>query len=56
MDTIVLRDVMDTKLKKYNVKAELCNNLSKIDLQELCEATEETILAGGGFGWFLLHH
>ena len=38
-------------LKKYNVKAELCNSLSKIDLQELCDATEEAILAGGGFGW-----
>ena len=42
---------MDTKHKKYNVKAELCKSLSKIDLQELCEATEEAILAGGGFGW-----
>ena len=42
---------MDTKQKKYNVKAELCKSLSKIDLQELCEATEEAILAGGGFGW-----
>ena len=42
---------METKLKKYNVKAELCKNLSKIDLQELCDATEEAILAGGGFGW-----
>ena len=42
---------METKLKKYNVKAELCKNLSKVDLQELCDATEEAILAGGGFGW-----
>ena len=42
---------MDKKSKKYKVKAELCKNLSKIDLQELCEATEEAILAGGGFGW-----
>ena len=25
--------------------------LSKVDLQELCDATEEAILAGGGFGW-----
>jgi len=39
------------KNKKFNVKAELCTNLSKVDLQELCEATEEAILAGGGFGW-----
>ena len=39
------------KNKEFNVKAELCTNLSKVDLQELCEATEEAILAGGGFGW-----
>ena len=39
------------KSKKYNVKAELCKTLSKVDLQELCDATEEAILAGGGFGW-----
>ena len=42
---------MEKIFKKYNVKAELCKNLSKIDLQELCDATEEAILAGGGFGW-----
>ena len=39
------------KNKEFNVKAELSTNLSKVDLQELCEATEEAILAGGGFGW-----
>tara|TARA_B100001093_G_scaffold138932_1_gene131523 strand:+ start:675 stop:1217 length:543 start_codon:yes stop_codon:yes gene_type:complete len=39
------------KNKKFNVKAEFCSNLSKVDLQELCDATEEAILAGGGFGW-----
>ena len=42
---------MGTKFKRYNVKAELCQSLSKIDLQELCDATEEAIIAGGGFGW-----
>ena len=42
---------MITKAKNFNVKAELCKNLSKVDLQELCDATEEAILAGGGFGW-----
>ena len=42
---------METKFSKYIVKAELCKTLSKVDLQELCEATEEAILAGGGFGW-----
>ena len=40
---------MKTKVKNFNVKAELCKNLSKVDLQELCDATEEAILAGGGF-------
>ena len=39
------------KFKNYSVKAELCKNLSRVDLQELCDATEEAILAGGGFGW-----
>ena len=39
------------KSKKFNVEAELCTNLSKVDLQELCDATDEAILAGGGFGW-----
>ena len=38
-------------LKKYNVKAEICKNLNKVDLQELCDATEEAIIGGGGFGW-----
>ena len=31
------------KNKEFNVKAELCSNLSKVDLQELCDATEEAI-------------
>ena len=38
------------KNKEFNVKAEFCTSLSKVDLQELCDATEEAILAGGGFG------
>ena len=37
-------------LKEYNVKAEICKSLNKVDLQELCEATEEAIKGGGGFG------
>ena len=43
--------IIENKNKKLNVKAELCTKLSKVDLQELCDATEEAILAGGGFGW-----
>ena len=39
------------KNKEFNVNAEFCTSLSKVDLQELCDATEEAILAGGGFGW-----
>ena len=42
---------MENEIKKYNVKAEICKNLNKIDLQELCDATEEAIIKGGGFGW-----
>ena len=37
--------------KEYNVKAEICKSLNKVDLQELCDATEEAIIGGGGFGW-----
>ena len=42
---------MEKVNKKYNVNAEICRNLDKVDLQELCDATEEAILGGGGFGW-----
>ena len=42
---------MEKNKKKYNVKAEICKSLSKADLQELCDATEEAIIEGGGFGW-----
>ena len=42
---------IENENKKFNVKAELCTNLNKVDLQELCDATEEAIIAGGGFGW-----
>ena len=37
--------------QKYNVKAEICKKLDKVGLQELCDATEEAIIGGGGFGW-----
>ena len=42
---------MKKLIKKYNVKADICTKLNKVDLQELCDATEEAIIAGGGFGW-----
>ena len=42
---------MEKNKKKYNVKAEICKSLNKADLQALCDATEEAIIHGGGFGW-----
>ena len=42
---------MEKDKYKYNVKAEICKSLNKVDLQELCDATEEAIIDGGGFGW-----
>ena len=42
---------MEKDKKTYNVKAEICKGLNKVDLQELCDATEEAIIDGGGFGW-----
>ena len=37
--------IIENVKKKFNVKAELCKSLNKVDLQELCDATEEAILA-----------
>ncbi len=42
---------MQKLTKKYNINAEICKSLDKVDLQELCDATEEAIIGGGGFGW-----
>ena len=46
---------MDNKIPLNNVKpkvkAEVCSTLNKIDLQELCDATDIAISSGGGFGW-----
>ena len=36
---------------KAKISAINVNKLNNIDLQELCEATEEAIQADGGFGW-----
>ena len=41
----------NSKLPKPKINANKATSLSKIDLQELCDATEEAILADGGFGW-----
>ena len=40
-------------LPNPKVKAELSKSLNNADLQELCDATEDAIIAGGGFGWIL---
>ena len=40
-----------SNLPKPNINAIKVIKLNKIDLQELCDATEEAILADGGFGW-----
>ena len=39
------------KLPKPKINTNKATSLSKIDLQELCDATDEAILADGGFGW-----
>ena len=40
-----------SNLPKPNIDAIKIRTLNKIDLQELCDATEDAILADGGFGW-----
>lgn len=51
MESLGERKAMEKATNRYNVKAEICKNLDKVDLQELCDATEEAIIGGGGFGW-----
>lgn len=51
MESLGERKSMKKATNRYNVKAVICKNLDKVDLQELCDATEEAIIGGGGFGW-----
>ena len=44
-------DKFKINLPEPNVKAQKVTSLNKIDLQELCDATEEAIEHDGGFGW-----
>ena len=37
--------------KKITIKTEILKFISKEDLADLCNITEEAIKAGGGFGW-----
>ena len=43
---------MTTNLKeKITIKVEILKDISKLDLADLCNITEQAIKAGGGFGW-----
>ena len=39
------------KNTKPKISLETTTELSALDIVELCDATEEAIYAGGGFGW-----
>ena len=39
------------KLPKPKIEAKFTSSLSNVDIQELCDATEDAILVDGGFGW-----
>jgi len=41
----------ERKLPKPKTQALHTTLLNKIDIQELCDATEDAIIADGGFGW-----
>ena len=47
----MITDKFKINLPEPNVKALKVSSLNKIDLQELCDATEEAIEHDGGFGW-----
>jgi len=43
---------MSTQLKeKINISVNKLNQLSEVDLADLCNITEQAVNAGGGFGW-----
>ena len=42
-------EMMRDHVAKLSV--ETADQLTKRDIHELCDAAEEAILAGGGFGW-----
>ena len=44
----------ELKLPKPKTETEYVTNLNRIDIQELCDATEDAILVDGGFGWLKL--
>ena len=48
------KDKFKITLPEPNVDSQKVSSLNKIDLQELCDATEEAIKHDGGFGWLKL--
>ena len=44
-------DKFKSNLPQPRILAQAVSELSKLDMQELCESTEEAIIADGGFGW-----
>ena len=40
-----------TEMPKADTKVEVVTALSRGDLSDLCQAAEDAIEAGGGFGW-----
>ena len=41
----------ELNLPKPKTEAMHATLLNKVDIQELCDATEDAIIADGGFGW-----
>ena len=37
--------------QKINIKTEIISSINDTDLADLCNITEQAIIAGGGFGW-----
>ena len=40
-----------TEMPKADTKVEIVTKLTRGDLSDLCQAAEDAIVAGGGFGW-----
>lgn len=49
-----MSDQTQMKPVSPTIEVELVTSLTPADLNDLCDATDEAILAGGGFGWVQL--
>lgn len=49
-----MNDQTQMKPASPTIDIELVTTLNSADLNDLCDATDEAILAGGGFGWVQL--